>query len=110
MFKMFAWMLTESQHAEYLTWEQQAVKGARERHSASKAKALKDISDTIVAEKKKRGSAPPGTQLVTAPPLALKKLDTQLAKKAKYQEVLEENQEDLFTDTGLISFFGTKAL
>ena len=41
---------------------------------------------------------------------ALKKLDTQLAKKAKYQEVLEENQEDLFTDTGLISFFGTKAL
>ena len=110
MFKMFAWMLTESQHAEYLTWEQQAVKGARERHSASKAKALKDISDTIVAEKKKRGSAPPATQLVTAPPLALKKLDTQLAKKAKYQEVLEENQEDLFTDTGLISFFGTKAL
>ena len=112
LFQMYSWMLTEAQHAEFLVWEQTAVKGAKQRQVQDKAKALQDISDSINAEKKKkRGSASTESQVVVAPPLKLLKPDTAKAGKMDTNiDAHEASDEEHMPDAGLLSFFGSKAL
>ena len=111
-FRMFAWTLTTPQHEEFLNWERAAVAGAKQRMADSKAKALEDISKNIKEDaKKKRVSSASSseTAIVAAPPLKEKKLTVD-STRTKLTEDRDNLDEDLVVDTGLISFFGSKAL
>ena len=87
--------------------------GAKQRMADSKAKALEDISNNIkdYVKKQKRVSSASSseTAIVAAPPLKEKKLTVD-STRTKLTEDRDNLDEDLVVDTGLISFFGSKAL
>ena len=52
-FRMFAWVLSPTEHPQVLSWEKAAVHGAKERLRDNKAKALKDTSDSVACSKRR---------------------------------------------------------
>ena len=112
--RCFRWLLSDDQDAKYEKWNTEAVLHSKDKLQNAKAKALKDVEEKRV-EDKKRGSQS-STVLVPCPPLKSNKESASSsshlganAKAALQNEDEEENKEEE-EETGLMSFFGARAL
>ena len=111
-FRQFTWMLTDVQLAEFKKWEGLALVGAKERLQLNKAKALKDIEDETREDKDKKRKNSSSSAIVAAPAIKEKKVEKKVIEKVTEKEKEDEEGEDSFLsgDTGLVSFFGARAV
>ena len=112
--RCFRWLLSDDQDAKYEKCNTEAVLHSKDKLQNAKAKALKDVEEKRV-EETKRGSQS-STVLVPCPPLKSNKESASSsshlganAKAALQNEDEEENKEEE-EETGLMSFFGARAL
>ena len=116
-FRAYRWLLSPEQETTLEMWHRQSVASAKDRMSATKAKAIKNIDDAEKENKKrkKKDDASKPAQAIVAPPLApvnVLKLD-----KEEKEDCREANLEDA-TDYeeatssagGLMPFFGALAM
>ena len=109
--RSFKWMLTTEELKTFDEWEREAVVHARDTMQASKKQAIKDLEkELVVSAAAKRTAA----KEVAAPPLKEKRTSaasTGLALAAKKAAAIPCEDEGVSdTPSGLLSFFGTKAL
>ena len=109
--RSFKWMLIAEELKTFDGWEREAVVHARDTMQASKKQAIKDLEkELVVSAAAKRTAA----KEVAAPPLKEKRTSAAstgfalAAKKAAAIPCEDEGVSD--TPSGLLSFFGTKAL
>ena len=109
--RSFKWMLSTEELRTFDEWEREAVLNARDTMQASKNQAIKDLEKELAAPAAAKRTA---AKEVAAPPLKEKRTSAasaglaMAAKKAAAMPQKEEAVSD--TPSGLLSFFGTKAL
>ena len=107
-------MLTSRQEQAFEKWNTEAVTNSKERLQKAKAKALKDIEEKTIQQKKRGDKG--NVQTVACPPL--KAIKAEGASSSRNRNPADppqhaEKDEDCDSceeETGLMSFFGTKAL
>ena len=105
--RIFRWMLDGNENLLFEEWTRDSVHNERDRMKMMKAKALKDMEEEPDAKR------PAVRKEVTAPPLIDKTASVRASsskgpKAAAHTE--ERADEELETPSGLMSFFGAKAL
>ena len=116
-FRTFRWMLNAEEAKLVAAWQRQAVVSSKDKMALSRKKALKDLEAEAEKEKKRRqgdaGSAK--DTRVMAPPLksqvVVAPLQEPVPLKSKADERSEaEDEMSNVGDTGVLSFFGARAL
>ena len=111
--RSFRWRLSDEEDALYEKWNTEAVLHSKEKLKNAKAMALKDVEEKT-GEEKKRGNAS-CTAVVPCPPLKSKKENASSsshlgANTEAPQLADEEPGQAPEEETGLMSFFGARAL
>ena len=112
-FRAFRWMLTEAQSKQVDAWQRACVHTTKEKLALGKQKALKDL-EKEAGEKKARHAEEKGNSMIVVAP----KLMAVCGKKASIRKAFENENEDeaeeqevcASLETGMLSFFGTRAL
>ena len=112
-FRAFRWMLTEAQSKQVDAWQRACVHTTKDKLALGKQKALKDL-EKEAGEKKARHADEKGHSMIVVAP----KLKAVCGKKASVREPFEDENEDeaeeqdvcASLETGMLSFFGTRAL
>jgi hypothetical protein len=109
--RSFKWMLSTEELRTFDEWEREAVLNARDTMQASKNQAIKDLEKELAAPAAAKRTA---AKEVAAPPLKEKRTSAAsagLAMAAKKAAAMPQEEEAVSdTPSGLLSFFGTKAL
>ena len=110
--RTFRWVLDPTENVHVEEWQRIAVLTARDRLTEQRAKALKDVEASTSQPKKARTSAASSSSQDKCPPLAdkapKKKKDEKDEKKDSLTRV--SDNEPSVGVSGLISFFGSKAM
>ena len=116
-FRSYRWMLNEQQNTQVNEWQSAAVLSAKDKIQAEKKKAIADIQNAVAIP---REPQPVTLEMSLVPPIVSKKKKNQprvdegadKALEAKKQKCIDEEveEEEDASSTGLISFFGSKAL
>ena len=112
--RSFKWMLSSKELKLFTEWERAAVVSARDTMMATKRQAIKDLEENLETGKPQKTLQ----KEVAAPPLKEKRMasasSVSLANAAKKASMMakpeEEDETTSNTPTGLMSFFGSKAL
>jgi len=114
-FRTFRWMLDADETKLVASWQRQAVVSSKDKMAFSRTKAPKDLE--AEAEKKRKGQGDAGRvkdTRVMAPPLksmvVVAPLQEPVPLKSKADERCEAEDESHVGDTGVLSFFGARAL
>ena len=111
-FRAFRWMLTEAQSKQIDAWERACVHTTKEKLALGKQKALKDL-EKEAAKKKARHADEKKSMIVVAPKLkavcGMKSSVPELFEDEKEVEA-EEQEVCASLETGMLSFFGSRAL
>ena len=107
--RSFAWMLSRDESRAVAEWQRHAVVTSSARLKESKAKALKDVEEAAKSSKTKARRS----ITIATPPLKKQSLLSSSGSQiviAEQPEVSDFKIDDLEADTGLLSFFGSRAM
>ena len=115
-FRTFRCMLDADATKLLASWQRQAVVSSKDKMTLSRTNALKDL-EAQAEKKRKGGQGDAGSAkdpMVMAPPLksmvVVAPLQVPVPLKSKADERCEAEDESHVGDTGVLSFFGARAL
>ena len=111
-FRAFQWLLTPVQIVKMNEWETAALDSAKSRAKAIKDKTIADIEENKNKEARKSSGKRDSAALAppVKPPTSKKKAKTPLMSSPTKPSSSHDEDDRLQCDSGLLSFFGAKAL